>query len=199
MTPGLRYPSLLQGQLVRLAAQDPEKDAEALARWTFDSEYSRLLDSDPARPATARKQRENLERWAGRQDNNGAGFGIHTLADDKLIGFVGFWVVNWANAEAFVGIGLGERDYWGKGYGTDAMRLALRFAFHEFNLRRVSLEAFAYNPRAIRSYEKAGFRVEGRQREVMRRDGQRSDVVSMGILRDEWERLYVESDIAVNH
>ena len=89
------------------------------------------------------------------------GFAIRTLSDDRLIGDIGVWIESWAHGEAWVGIGLGERDYWGNGYGTDAMRLMLRFAFDELNLQRVSLGVYAYNPRAIRSYEKAGFRREG--------------------------------------
>ena len=99
------------------------------------------------------------------------------------------WIESWAHGEGWVGIGLGERDYWGNGYGTDAMRLMLRFAFDELNLWRVSLGVFAYNPRAIRSYEKAGFRREGLVRGDCRRDGQRWDSVFMGILRDEWLKL----------
>ncbi len=65
----------------------------------------------------------------------------------------------------------------------------LRFAFTELNLRRVTLDVFEYNPRAMRSYEKAGFVVEGRMRGMLKREGKRWDLVFMGILRDEWERI----------
>jgi RimJ/RimL family protein N-acetyltransferase len=82
---------------------------------------------------------------------------------------------------------VGEREYWGRGYGTEAMRLVLQFAFQELNLHRVSLGVFAYNERAIRSYEKAGFRIEGRLRQGIHRVNQRWDEVVMGILRSEWE------------
>jgi RimJ/RimL family protein N-acetyltransferase len=111
---------------------------------------------------------------------------IRMLNSDRLIGGVGLWLESWAHGEAWVGIGIGDRDFWGSGYGTDAMGLILRYAFTELNLRRVSLEVFAHNPRAIRSYEKAGFRREGVIRSDCRRDGQRWDSVFMGILRDEW-------------
>ena len=87
-----------------------------------------------------------------------------------------------------MGIGIGERDCWGKGYGTDAMRVVLRFAFVELNLHRVGLNVFEYNPRAIRSYEKAGFVEEGRLRGFLHRNNRRWDLIFMGILRDEWER-----------
>jgi RimJ/RimL family protein N-acetyltransferase len=66
------------------------------------------------------------------------------------------------------------------------MNVLLRFAFTEVNLRRVTLSVFEYNPRAIRSYEKAGFRHEGRVRKALNKEGRRWDVLFMGILRDEW-------------
>jgi RimJ/RimL family protein N-acetyltransferase len=81
---------------------------------------------------------------------------------------------------------MGARESWGKGYDTDAMRVILRFAFQELNLRRVSLDTFEYNPRAIRSYEKAGFVLEGRARGYLNREGKRWDLIFMGILQEEW-------------
>jgi RimJ/RimL family protein N-acetyltransferase len=99
--------------------------------------------------------------------------------------------ISWSNGNSWVGIGIGEREYWGRGYGTDAMRVVLRFAFQELNLHRVSLSVFAYNERAVRSYVKAGFREEGRTRELMLREGTRHDVIEMGILREEWTRANV--------
>ena len=174
--------NLLTGKLVRLAAFNPEADAAIVARWSLDTEYHRLGDNDPAYPRSAKMARE----WLERGNDDVFGFAIRTLGDDRLIGDIGLWIENWSHAEGWVGIGLGERDYWGNGYGTDAMRLMLRFAFNELNLLRVTLGVYAYNPRAIRSYEKAGFRREGLVRGDCRRDGQRWDSVFMGILRDEW-------------
>jgi RimJ/RimL family protein N-acetyltransferase len=66
------------------------------------------------------------------------------------------------------------------------MQVILRFAFEELNLYRVSLDVFEYNPRAVRSYEKAGFSHEGRLRRCLNRNGRRWDLIYMGILRDEW-------------
>ena len=72
------------------------------------------------------------------------------------------------------------------GYGTEAARLMLRLAFERIGLHRVGLSVFAFNERAIRSYQKAGFRVEGRLREAIARDGRYWDEIQMGVLRDEW-------------
>jgi RimJ/RimL family protein N-acetyltransferase len=174
--------SLLTGRLVRLAAFNPETDAAIVARWSRDTEYHRLGDNDAAYPQPVKWARERLERPSDR----GFGFAIRTLSDDRLIGDIGVWIESWAHGEGWTGIGIGEREFWGNGYGTDAMRLMLRLAFGELNLRRVTLGVYAYNPRAIRSYEKAGFRREGLIRSDCLRDGQRWDTVFMGILRDEW-------------
>ena len=74
---------------------------------------------------------------------------------------------------------------------VDAMKVALRYAFTELNLRRVTLTVFEYNPRAIRSYEKTGFQHEGRLRGALLRDGKRWDMFYMGILCDDWMKLYL--------
>jgi len=179
--------NLLHGKLVRLAALDPEQDPAAVVRWFRNTEFGRLLDSDPGRPRTVKQEKEDMEKRAER--GNAFPFAIRTLDGDHLIGFVSLFTGAGPSGEGWVGIGIGERDYWSKGYGSDAMRLLLRFAFHELNLARVSLEAFAHNARAIRSYEKAGFQHEGIQRQWEGRDGERRDAVSMGILREDWEKL----------
>ena len=69
------------------------------------------------------------------------------------------------------------------------MRVIQRYAFEELNLHRLSLTVFEYNQRAIRSYEKAGFTVEGRVRKFLNREGKHYDMIFMGILREEWESL----------
>jgi RimJ/RimL family protein N-acetyltransferase len=180
---------LFHGELVRLVAPNPETDAEVMARWSRDSEYSRLLDADPARLWSAGQIKTHMEKEWEKDSRNGFFFLIRTLADDRLIGLVGLDGIRWTHGDAWVGIGLGEREYWGKGYGTDAMRVILRYAFTELNLHRVSLNVFEYNSRAICSYGKVGFAIEGRVRQFLQRDGQRWDLIFMGILWEEWERL----------
>ncbi len=175
---------LFQGQLVRLVAPNPDSDAETMAGWTRDSEYWRLMDGWPAGPRSAQKIKERL---AEDLKDNFFLFHIRALADDRLLGTIDVEVDHWPHGEGWVGIDIGDRAEWGKGYGTDAMRVMLRYAFTELNLRRVSLNVFEYNPRAVRSYEKAGFVVEGRRRQALNRDGRRWDIIHMGILHDEWQ------------
>ena len=99
---------------------------------------------------------------------------------------MGLWV-NWPHGDALLGIGIGDRADWSKGYGSEALRLALRYAFTELNLHRVSLTVLEGNARAIRAYEKAGFVLEGQSREYSRYDGQWLGEVFMGILREDWK------------
>jgi RimJ/RimL family protein N-acetyltransferase len=178
--------SLFHGKLVRLGAGDAKRDAELIARWSRDAELLRQMDSDPARPLSAKRL---LAEWAEEpDDNNSHSFVIYTLDDDKTIGFLSLGAISWNNGNAWVSIGIWDAVYRGKGYGTDAMRVMLRYAFSELNLYRVSLGVFEYNARAQRSYEKVGFVLEGRVRDELNRNGRRWDGLYMGILREEWER-----------
>lgn len=170
------------GKLVRLVAFDPEKDTEAMARWNRSSEYQQLLDSGPARVYSPASMKEWMEKHA----NEMYGFGIYAIQDDRLIGQVDLSGVDWVARNCWVGIGIGDPAYWGKGYGSDAMNEILRFGFEWLNLNRVSLTVFEYNERAHRSYLKCGFKEEGRLRQWMQRSGDRFDLIFMGILREEW-------------
>jgi RimJ/RimL family protein N-acetyltransferase len=177
---------ILEGSLVRLSAVDPEEYGKALTRWRRDSEFNRLADSSPSPLRSSKATEKWLESEAEEAGTVLHLFTIRSLADDRLIGDISLYVANWSGRDAFVGIAIGERELWGRGYGTDAMTTILRYAFTEINLRRVTLTVFEYNPRAIRSYEKAGFRHEGRMRQFLNREGRRWDMLFMGILREEW-------------
>jgi RimJ/RimL family protein N-acetyltransferase len=177
---------LFRGKLVHLADDDPETLGKTFSRWTRNSEYRRLLDSEPPSLWSAKNIKDWFEKELEKTAQDSFFFTIHTNDMDKLIGFVALRGVLWNQGDAWVGIGIGEPEYWGKGYGTDAMRLALRYAFMELNLDRVTLVVFADNPRAIRSYDKAGFKLEGMERQVVRRDGKIGDLLTMGILRQEY-------------
>jgi RimJ/RimL family protein N-acetyltransferase len=177
---------LFQGKLVRLQAEEPEAIAKALVRWTLDSEYFRMLDSAPQVMWSEKKYKEWLEKDLEKDPSQNLFFGIRTLAEDRLIGFMALFDESWAHGDALVSIAIGEREYWSKGYGSDAMQVMLRYVFAELNLRRLTLIVFEHNPRAIRSYEKAGFVLEGRMRGAMQREGRRWDWLWMGILREEW-------------
>jgi len=177
---------IFTGELVRLSGMDPDEASKAFSRWNRDSEYSRLLNSGVARVFSPDSDKKDLEEELEKQNVGQYLFNIRKLDDDALLGEMDLYVVSWSARNTFVGISIGERDFWGKSYGTDAMKVILRYAFTEINMNRVSLGVFEYNPRAIRSYEKAGFRHEGRVRKLLNKEGKRWDMLEMGILREEW-------------
>lgn len=185
--------SLFQGDLVRLTVEDPGVVVDHFSKWNRDTEYLRLLNDEPATAYTKNQIKEFVEEELVADRSDIHFFMIRSLADDRIIGETGLDGVLWIHGESFVGIGIGEKELWSQGYGTDAMRVLLRYAFTELNLHRVSLSVFEYNQRAIRSYEKAGFVYEGRERGRVQRGGQRWDILYMGILRDEWYARYRES------
>lgn len=177
---------LFRGDLVCLASEEPETSSKAEILWQPDSEFLRLSDNEAASILSEKKIREFFEKRAENGPKPGSYlFSIRTLKEGKPIGFLGLRV-NLIHRDSLVGIGIGDRDFWGKGYSTDAMKLCLGYAFTELNLHRVSLGLHEYNPRALRSYEKAGFRLEGRPRKDLAREGTRFDSFWMGILREEW-------------
>lgn len=176
---------LFQGRLVRLIAPDSKQVSQLFTRWNRNTEYKRMLDTDPAFLYSEKDTREWVEKEQDKPEPDFLLFLIQTLEDDKVIGDLGLDKPD-QHQDAFVGIGIGEPEYWSKGYGSDAMRIILRYAFLELNLRRVSLNVFEYNPRAMRSYEKVGFKYEGRYRQFIHREGRRWDIIFMGITRQEW-------------
>ncbi len=103
------------------------------------------------------------------------------------IGDLGLHHIDWRVREAEVGIVIGEKEYWNRGYGTEAMRLMLAHGFNTLNLNRIFLKVYETNPRAIRSYEKAGFIREGTLRQAMFKNGQYINVIIMGVLSAEWK------------
>lgn len=175
---------LFRGSRVRLTGLRKE-EAAAMVPWSEDGVYLRLQDTNLARPQTTEQIAADLEKLA--DDAHNIVFGIRTLEDDVLIGTVGFFDVEWSNGVAWLGMGIGLAHYWDRGLGSEALGLALRYAFQEMNLHRLTLTVLATNPRAIRLYEKFGFRHEGTFREFGHRDGQRYDMLLYGLLRREWE------------
>lgn len=179
-----------EGNLVRLDPIDSDSESELINRWFGDGDFIRLLDERLAKIPTIENTKEFIEKI----NKEGFIFGIRTRKELSLIGFVALGNINSPAREAWVGIAIGDRGDQGRGYGTDAMNVVIKFAFLELNLNRISLDVFGYNKRGIRSYEKVGFMLEGRERESIYRDGKWWDTLYMGILRKDWE----EKRIAVN-
>ncbi|MBD7966629.1 GNAT family N-acetyltransferase [Paenibacillus gallinarum] len=174
-------PNWFHGSKVRLAAAI-QQDAQTLAAYTEDYDYMRNLDTDYAVPQTVAESGPKSAKM-----ENGVEFMLRTIDEDRLIGFVALHSIEWNNQAAKLAIGIGKAKDRGKGYGSDALQIILRYAFHELNLNRVGLEVISYNEVAYHAYKKAGFIEEGRKRAAVLRGGKAYDLILMSMLRDEWE------------
>lgn len=180
----MQHRSLFKSDRLELVPQTPD-DRAHFARWSHDIDYMRNLDDDPIRPFPV----AFYEEWVGttpKQNGEWQAFMMATRPEGVKIGFINLFDIKYPNASAMFAIGIGEADYRGKGYGSEALRLLLDYAFDELGLYRVSLRVLSYNTAAIRTYEKIGFIREGTQRGAGWRSGERYDIHFYGILRDEW-------------
>ncbi|MEA3341043.1 MAG: GNAT family protein [Chloroflexota bacterium] len=177
---------LLRGDRVRLTALNTS-DLPTLVHWFEDAEFMRLYDARPARP----KSEAELTRWLEKlqKAKDGFVFAVRPLNSKDLIGYVELDGILWPHGVCGFSIGIGNRANWGQGYGYEAARLALAFAFDEINLHRVTATVFSYNERSIAIFEKLGFRREGAYREFLQRDGRRYDMLLYGLLSREWEAV----------
>src|SRR5271156_3605857 len=178
----------MDGKIVRLRGYE-KGDVDAIMKWINDEEITDLLGGDMlVYPISSITEEKFIEAAAGPSDTQ-KNFAIETLAERKYIGGISFNVIDWRNRSAVVGIVIGDKSLWGKGYGTDAMRVLLRLAFDKMNLHRVYLRVYAFNERAIASYEKCGFRREGVLREQRYHDGKYHDAIVMGLLESEYRAM----------
>ena len=174
------------GEKVELAAVQREY-LPRYVEWLNDWEIARYLMPGMPQPITLEGEVEWFE--SRQKDRNNFVFAILALPEKNLIGNCGLHNVDLKNRCAVFGIFVGDKEYWSKGYGTDATRTMLRFAFEQLGLNRVELEVYDFNPRALRAYEKAGFRRDGTRRQALYRDADFHDIHLMGILRVEWDQL----------
>lgn len=159
-------------------------DADLDALYSIATDLDTWEERNPGRPAVPSRTAWE-ERLTAREADPGSNRSFVIDVAGEAVGNVGLFEIDEVARHAEVGIAL-IPSARGKGIGTEAMRQILEFGFVRGNLRRVHLEVIASNAAAIRSYEKAGFVVEGRQREHAWVRGRYEDIVRMGLLRDEW-------------
>jgi RimJ/RimL family protein N-acetyltransferase len=174
----------MEGKLVRLRGYE-KSDLDAVMRWWHDEEITKVI-SVAVFPASSLEEERFIESVASGKDASNKEFAIETLSNRKYIGAIGLHSINWLCRHAKLGIVIGDKEYWGRGFGTDAVRLLLRLAFEKMGLHRVELFVFTFNERAIACYEKCGFCREGVLRDYGFKLGAFQDVVIMSILASEY-------------
>ncbi|MBM7631200.1 GNAT family N-acetyltransferase [Geomicrobium sediminis] len=127
-------------------------------------------------------------------DSHSRTYMIVNTKSNTPIGVTSLIHIDTKNRNAEMIIDIGEKEYWGSGYGFEAVNVLLKYAFLEQNFHRISLNVFAFNERAIHLYERIGFQQEGRNREAVFRDGCYHDIIQMGLLQTEFIGKRADSD-----
>jgi len=156
---------------------------EPLLRWKNDPEIQRLSD-DEIRTHTREAIAAKLEEWM-RPSDDIVHFAIGLTGRIEPIGFLHLALIERAHRRCRLGLVIGEKELWGRGYGHQAVGQAIGYAFDVLGLDRITAEVYADNPRSVRMLAGAGFVREGVMREYVHRDGQRVDQLIFGILRRE--------------
>ncbi len=163
-------------------------DAEKYTEWLNDLEVTKnLIISD--RQINVQKEEEILNDMI----KNGAQvFAIIDKEKDVLIGNCSLFKIDHPDRKAELGIFIGDKNYWDKGYGTEAIKLLLDYGFNILNLHNILLNVHSYNKRALKAYEKAGFKIIGRRRESLIMGGIKHDEIYLDILEDDFESPFIK-------
>ena len=174
---------MIEGRIVNLRPWEMS-DLDRFYSWINDPEVTEHLAMRYLMSLAAEEEFVRARASAPVSYDN-VHFAIETK-DAVHIGSIGFHQISPEDRKARLGVTIGDKNYWSKGYGTDALMTLLRFAFDEMNLNRVDLLVDEDNPRAIASYRKCGFVEEARMRQERFSRGTYHDQLVMGILRDEF-------------
>jgi RimJ/RimL family protein N-acetyltransferase len=176
---------MILGESIRLRAIS-RKDLPLFVEWLNDPEVRKgLTHSQPFSLEDEEEWYENLRKKPVEEHPLTIEIPVKDIWEP--IGNCGLFGIDWRVRSAEFGIFIGVKEQWNKGYGTEALRLAIKHGFETLNLNRICLRVYADNPRAIRCYEKAGLAREGALRQGHYHDGEYIDVFLMSILRSEWE------------
>jgi len=165
-------------------------DAEKYTEWLNDLEltvnlsfYSRMTNINDGKTLLEKLSKEH-------------NYSIIDLETDEMIGNCGFWNMDHLNQYADIVIIIGNRHFWNKGYGSEALTLLLDYGFKALNLHSVQLSVYSFNKVAIKLYEKVGFKIIGNKRESLKRGNEYYDILYMDILEKEfYENNKIINDI----
>jgi RimJ/RimL family protein N-acetyltransferase len=173
---------VIQGKSIVLRPLDPA-DVKSIARWHNDPEIMALF------ALTRTGSEQYWSEWLEKRlvSPNALYFGIVKKDGDRLIGHIHLEEIYWSHRLCRdIGIIIGEKDEWSKGYGTEAMELMMGYAFGELGLHRLELMTFDFNERGMKVWKKCGFRQEGVMRRARLANGDWRDLIFYALLEDEY-------------
>lgn len=185
---------LFESQHLRLTPLDPDKDAQLIASWTYELNTAlRLREDQPARPMAAFEVKKLYERWQKESDDNRSQFLFAVRVkcepedtEEKMIGVVRIKMIEWVHGAAYIDLILGTQQDWQQ-HAREVLDLALRYAFDELNLFRVTAVIAEHDEIANQLFEQANFTLEVRQRQAIYANMRAWDKLYFGLLRPEWK------------
>jgi RimJ/RimL family protein N-acetyltransferase len=177
---------MLKGNRVQLRPVK-RSDITYFLKWFNDPEVIQYLGL--YLPMTEMAEEKFIENMGTEISPSRVGLVIEALIGEAAvpIGNTGLSSINSKDHFATFGIAIGDKDYWSKGYGTEATRLMIRYGFEQLNLHRISSNAVSFNERSIRMHLRVGFKEEAREREAVYKNGKYYDHVAFGLLKTEWQ------------
>ncbi len=201
----MRHLPLFESQHLRLTSIDPEKDAQAVASWTYELDTAaRLREEQPARPMATFEVKKLYERWQKEADDSNRQFlfairlkNAQQFSDaqpdtpqpesaESILGVLRIMHIEWVHGAAYLDLIFGDPRDWGN-YAREALDLALRYAFDELSLFRVTAVIAEHNRPANELFEQANFTLEVRQRQAVYWNKRSWDKLYFGLLRPEWK------------
>ena len=167
------------------------KDLPEINKWRNDPKLIESLGA-PFRYINLNVDEKWFDNYMSNRSNT-VRCAIVTESDDNIIGRVTIASINNINRTATLGIFIGDKDYRDKGYGTEAIKLILEYGFKYMNLNNIKLDLMAFNTRALKCYEKCGFKEYGRRRNCKFVNGKYYDAISMDILAEEFQGDYIRN------
>ncbi len=171
----------LKGKKTILRPLRRSTDFELCLRWINDPEVNQYLYVHL--PVTEKKEEEWFDNFAN--NPNEIVLGVETL-DGKLIGTMGLHRISSKDRTAVTGALIGEKEYWGKGYGTDAKMTLLDYAFNTLNLRKINSSVYAFNKRSLKYNLKCGYKIEGVRKKQIFRKGEYHDEILIAVFKEDW-------------
>jgi len=185
----MKYYKKLIGDSIYLSPMNPD-DAEIYTKWINDLEISTPL-GNASNIYSLEKEREALERLSKEKYN----FAIVELESDKLLGNISLFDIDLIHRKAEVGLFIGDKDRWGKGFGTEALNLILEFGFKIIGLNNIMLKVFSFNERAIKVYKNIGFEEIGKRKESFRVNNKWYDEFYFQILSKNLKSNYLNNSL----
>ncbi|SEO58135.1 GNAT family N-acetyltransferase [Paenibacillus sp. OK076] len=185
-TPSPRIPRLLETKRIYLRPFE-STDVDTYFPGLFDAEMRRLTGTQNS------FTRPQVERYIenAAQDDSRLMLLIALQENDQVIGEIALMDMHTKNRSAHIRIAIDQIEHQGKGYGSEALLLMLDYGFGICNLHRIELEVYAFNQRAIRTYEKLGFQREGVRRDALYYNHQYHDAIQMSMLENEFREQHV--------